>query len=136
MDIANRKEPVVLFLGDLFIFYLSLWLTLLLRYGALPDREVWGAHFLPFSIIFGLSVLVFFIAGLYEKHTLIFKSRLPSTILNAVFVNSALAVLLFYFLPGFGITPKTNLFLYLIISFGLISIWRFYGPALVGLRKK
>src|SRR5260221_8362204 len=116
MDITNRKEPIILFIGDLLFFYLSLWLTLLLRYGEVTFDGAWESHFLPFSILFILWVLVFFIAGLYEKHTLIFKSRLPTTILNAAVANSALAVLFFYFIPQFGITPKTTLFLYLIIS--------------------
>jgi len=136
MDIGNRKEPLVLFLGDLCIFYCSLWGALLLRYGGLPSAETWQTHLAPFSILFAASIIVFFIAGLYEKHTLLFKSRLPATILNAVVANSVVAVLFFYFLPGFGITPKTNLFLYLIISFGLITAWRYYGPAILGLRKK
>ena len=78
----------------------------------------------------------FFIAGLYEKHTLILKSRLPAIILNTQIINSVIAVLFFYFIPYFGITPKTNLFLYLLISFAFILGWRILGVPVLGFRKR
>jgi len=70
--------------------------------------------------------VVFFIAGLYEKHTLILKNRIGNTILNSQLVASFLSVLFFYLIPYFGITPKTNLFIFLIISLFLIYLWRQY----------
>ncbi|KKT75377.1 MAG: sugar transferase [Parcubacteria group bacterium GW2011_GWB1_44_7] len=132
----GKREALILLAGDIVIFALSLWLALFFRYGELPNGTVYGSHLTPFLLVFTLSVLVFFIAGLYEKHTVILKSRLPSIILRAQLVNSFLAVLFFYLAPYFGITPKTNLFIYLVISFGLILLWRLYGLALFGFRKK
>ena len=120
----QRFEATVLFIGDLFVFYVSLWLTLSFRYFALPDQSLWSRHAAPFTILFVVWVLVFFIAGLYEKHTSLLKSRLPSVVLNAQIVNGFLAVLFFFLIPYFGITPKTTLFIYLIISFVLILVWR------------
>ena len=59
------------------------------------------------------------------KNTLYFlRSKLPGAILNTQVANSFVAVLFFYLVPFFGITPKTNLFIYLIISFGLVLVWR------------
>ena len=84
------------------------------------------SHFVPFSIIFAVSVLVFFIAGLYEKHTVILKSRLPNLIFRAELINSIIAVLFFYFIPYFGISPKISLFIYVIVSFVLVFLWRLY----------
>jgi len=75
---------------------------------------------------------VFFIAGLYEKHTTILKNRLPSIILNTQIVNSIVAILFFYLIPYFGITPKTILFIYLVVSFALILWWRRYLFMLIG----
>ncbi|HEY4496103.1 MAG TPA: exopolysaccharide biosynthesis polyprenyl glycosylphosphotransferase [Candidatus Paceibacterota bacterium] len=132
----GKRESLILLLGDIAIFILSLWLALFFRYGELPSSAVYSSHLVPFLFVFVLSVLVFFIAGLYEKHTVILKIRLPSIILRAQLANSALAVLFFYLVPYFGITPKTNLFVYLVISFGLILLWRLYGLALFGFRKK
>lgn len=127
MTISGKKETLVLFLGDILLLYFSLWSALALRYWSLPSASAWDLHFWPFTLIIGVWVLVFFISGLYEKHTLILKSRLPVTVFNTQIVNSFIAVLFFYFIPYFGITPKTNLFIYLIISFGLTLLWRIYG---------
>lgn len=128
---SSKKETFTLFLGDVLILYFSLWVALFVRELKMPTAEIWSLHFLPFSILIAVWVLVFFISGIYEKHTLILKSRLPSTVFNAQIANSFIAVLFFYFIPYFGIAPKTNLFIYLIISFGLILIWRIYGDRIL-----
>lgn len=127
MTISGKKETIVLFLGDIVLLYFSLWLALALREWGISSGYSWEMHFWPFTIIIGVWVLVFFISGLYEKHTLILKSRLPSTVFNAQIANSFIAVLFFYFIPYFGIAPKTNLFIYLIISSSFIILWRVYG---------
>jgi len=121
---VNKREAATLFAGDIVIFYISLWLMLLVRYVRAPGDELVVSHIAPFSILFIAWLIVFFIAGLYEKHTIILKGKLPTVIFNAQVVNSALAVLFFYLIPYFGITPKTNLFIYLVISFGLVVLWR------------
>jgi len=136
MSVANKKESWVLFVGDILFFFMALWLTLFVRYGSTPDSFLWAEHLLPFSILFAVWALVFFIAGLYEKHTLILKSRLPSVILRAQVINSVIAVLFFYFIPYFGITPKTNLFIDLVFSFGLIYLWRVYLISFLGFKKR
>ena len=130
-DLA-KKEALILFIGDLFFFVFSLWLSLYLRFATIPDFQTFVKHFVPFSILFVLWVLVYFIAGLYEKHTLILKSKLPSIVFNAQVVNSILAIIFFYAIPVFGITPKTILFIYLFISFICILFWRLYNNSLFG----
>lgn len=127
MIISGKKETLALFLGDVLLLYFSLWSALALREWGLPSNSYWDLHFWPFTIIIGVWIIVFFVSGLYEKHTLILKSRLPSTVFNAQIANSFIAVLFFYFIPYFGIAPKTNLFVYLIVSFGLVLLWRIYG---------
>jgi exopolysaccharide biosynthesis polyprenyl glycosylphosphotransferase len=109
---------------------------LFIRYQDLPSRELVNAHSVPFAILFGVWVIVFFIAGLYEKHTTILKGKLPTVIFNAQIINSVLAVAFFYFIPSFGITPKINLFIYLALSFLLVLYWRLYGYGLFGTRYK
>jgi len=136
MSISNKKEALVLFLGDMGFFLIALWLTLLIRYGNTLDDMLWMGHFVPFSFLFAIWALVFFIAGLYEKHTLILRGRLPSIILRAQIINSGIAVLFFYFIPYFGITPKTNLFIDLFLSFGLIYFWRVYFFSFLGFKKR
>jgi len=124
MALMPRWEYLVLFAGDVLVFVVSLWATLALRYLAFPQWEIFLRHLVPFSLLFIAWVAVFFLAGLYGKHTRLFRSRLPSTILLTQMVNVFLAALFFFFLPIFGLAPKTILFLYLAVSFGLVYFWR------------
>ncbi len=132
MSLLKRKEPLVLLAGDLLFFLVALWLSLLLRNLEIPSRALFFTHLVPFSLLFVAWVLVFYIAGLYEKHTTILKSRLPSILARTQLTNSALAVIFFYFVPFFVITPKTILFIYLFVSFAIILSWRMYGYFLIG----
>lgn len=136
MNTSRKKETTLLFLVDVAILYASLWLTLALRYSEAPSSNIWNVHFWPFTLIVAVWLLVYFISGLYEKHTLLIKSRLPSTVFNAQLANSFIAVLFFYFIPYFRIAPKTNLFIYLVISFCLVLSWRIYGDKLFSGGKK
>ncbi len=117
----------MLFLGDVIAFSLALWVTLFVRLWTFPSIALLQSFILPFSILFVVWVLAFFIAGLYEKHTSILRNKIPGIILNAHIVNMVIAFLFFYFVPIFGIAPKTTLIIYLFVSFGFVVIWRLYG---------
>lgn len=127
MNPLKRKEPLILLLGDVSFLMLSLWLSLFLRSFELPSKELFLTHLSPFGVLFVIWLAVFYIAGLYEKRTLILRSRLPGLIFNTQAVNSIIGVVFFYFIPYFGITPKTVLFIYLIVSFIMMIVWRVYG---------
>ena len=136
MRIMHRAEAVFLFLGDIAVFYLSLFLVLLARYGLPFDQRIIILHFLPFSILFVFWILGFFIAGLYEQHTLLFQKRLPYRLLKSVLANAVVTALFFYFFPGFLITPRINLILYLIVSSALLLVWRLYGFSFFSAQEK
>ena len=117
----KQKEPLILFLGDVALFYLALWLSLTIRYQDIPSREIWGAHLAPFSILFVVWVCIFFIAGLYEKHTLVLKSRLPAIIFYAHAIGSAIAVS-FFISFRFSVSRRKRIFLFFLFSrFSLFS---------------
>ncbi len=122
----GRKAILLLFFGDLAVFAASLWVTLLVRYGQLPDQATLSGHIGPFSILFGVWLLIFYMAGLYGKRIVLFKSRLWGAILRVQLLNIILAALFFFFVPGIGIAPKTNLVLYLFISLAAIFAWRLW----------
>ncbi len=136
MSILNRKESLILGLGDIVLFVFALWLMLVFRYGNDLNSDIFYTHLAPFSLLFVVWLFVFFIAGLYEKHTLLLRSRLPGVLLQAVSVNSFIAVIFFYFIPYFGIAPKINLFICLLLSFAFILSWRIYGYRLLTIRRK
>ena len=125
MTTAFRPRTLVLFMGDMLSFILALWLSLFLRAFELPIQGVFVAHLVPFSLLFIAWVAVFFIAGLYENRSIILARRaLSATLLIAQTFNVAIAALFFFFVPLFGIAPKTLLFIYLVVSFLLVLIWR------------
>jgi exopolysaccharide biosynthesis polyprenyl glycosylphosphotransferase len=126
MAISRRREALLLFFGDIFFLSLALITTLAVRYSELPGAYYLYIHFVPFSILFLASTLVFFIAGLYEKHTLPMKSTLPASVLYAQIATMVLAAALFFFVPFFGLQPKAFLFIYLVFSTLYVSVWRIY----------
>jgi exopolysaccharide biosynthesis polyprenyl glycosylphosphotransferase len=135
MNTIHRKEPFLLFLGDICILVISLVLTLFIRYGTFPSYSVLENYIIPFSILFFLFLVVNFIAGLYEQHTLIFKNRLPVTLLNVQLVNAGIGIAFFYLIPIFSISPKFVLFIYLVLSLLLMSAWRIFLAPRIGPRK-
>ena len=125
MITAFRPRTLVLFAEDLLSFILALWLSLYLRAFEAPPQWLFVAHIEPFSLLFVAWVAVFFIAGLYENRSVILARRaLSTTLLIAQTFNIAIAALFFFFVPLFGIAPKTLLFIYLGVSFVLTLLWR------------
>ncbi len=124
MTLIPKREYILLLVGDIVVFIVSLWLTLALRYLATPSRELFTLHLVPFLFLFAAWIIVFFVAGLYGRHTRLFRSRLPATILYTQTINVVLASLFFSMIPFFGLAPKTILVLYLVVSFVLIFMWR------------
>ena len=128
MNPLSRLKQVISVLGDVAMLYLALILTLYIRYGDLFYAQLIDYHVEPFTIIFAIWIIIFYIAGLYDlrtlKNGLEFETRFWYTLL----LNSAVAVLTFYVVPAFLITPKTNLVIFLFIFIGLNYIWRqFYN---------
>lgn len=121
----RTRELFILILGDVAGFSLALWLTLLLRYLEWPTEERLDAHLGPFLLLASLWIVVFYIAGLYDKHTVMLKKLLFARIINTQIFNIILAAVLFLAFP-FGIAPKTNLVIYLFVSIALIMVWRLY----------
>lgn len=136
MIISNKKQTFFLLVGDLFIFALSLWISLALRGGENSLWETFLQHLVPFSFIFVAWIITFFIAGLYDKYTTILKDSMSGTIFNTQLINSAIAIAFFYLIPYFGIAPKTILFIDLVITFVLVYAWRIYSHSFLGTKRK
>lgn len=136
MTVLNGKDSMVLGLGDIIAFSFALFSTLILRYQSLPETSVLLTHFSAFSFIFVFWIIIFFIAGLYEKQTIVLKGRLPQLVLKAQATNSLIAIAFFYFVPYFGIAPKINLFIDLVFSFLFILIWRLSNDKIFFFRQR
>ncbi len=131
-----KFKTFVIFIGDIVILYGSLVLALLIRYGAENNFSVFSSnltnHLAPFSLIFAVWVIVFYLTDLYDprnfKNNINFFKNFGLTLL----INGFLAVLFFYLIPIYGITPKTNLLIFLIIFGVLSSLWRYIFNYLSG----
>ncbi|MEI7719602.1 MAG: sugar transferase [bacterium] len=138
MTHAFRPRTPILFLGDLLCLVFSLWVSLFVRTFEVPSMEVFLAHLYPFSFLFVVWILIFFIAGLYESRSILLARRaLSSTLLIAQGVNFSIAAIFFFFIPLsiFGIAPKTLLLVYLCISFLCVLLWRSFLFPRLGLQK-
>ncbi len=111
--------------GDIIAFIGALFVTLALRYGEWPREEIFFEHLGPFAILSVLWAMIFFISGLYDTQVALFRKRLPDLILKVQVINTLLAALFFFLFPV-GITPKTTLALYLVVSTSLIVLWRLF----------
>jgi lipopolysaccharide/colanic/teichoic acid biosynthesis glycosyltransferase len=119
----RTRELLLLIIGDILCFIAALWMMLTLRYLEWPTAERIDAHFGPFLTLTAVWIFIFYVAGLYDKHTVFLKSTLLSRIINTQLVNTLVAALLFIIIP-FGIAPRVNLVIYMLISIALIAIWR------------
>jgi lipopolysaccharide/colanic/teichoic acid biosynthesis glycosyltransferase len=124
MTLIPKREYLLLLIGDVAVFTISLWVTLALRFLEFPSWQLFNEHLFPFTFLFVAWLGAFFLAGLYGRYTRIFRRQLSVTILYTQIVNMIIAALFFFLVPMFGITPKTILLLYLGVSSGLIFLWR------------
>lgn len=124
MTLVPRRDYLLLLVGDIAVFALSLWLALLVRNLEIPEAQTLWLHILPFFILFIVWSFTYFLAGLYGRGMRLFRSRMLSTIVYAQLINVVIAALFFFFIPLFTIAPKTVLLLYLLVSSPLIILWR------------
>ena len=109
MTLGGKKGALLLWLGDLAFFTVALWLTLLVRYGQWPSGKIFWLHLVPFSFIFLVWTVIFFISDLYRRQSMLLAQSLAPLVLRAQIINSLIAGLFFYLIPYFqkiGLTPR------------------------------
>jgi exopolysaccharide biosynthesis polyprenyl glycosylphosphotransferase len=121
----NFKSLITL-LGDIAILYVSLALTLFIRYGSDYFLISFRNHLKPFSLIFIIWLIVFYLANLYKNESLRIDLTMARSFVLTVSINVVVSIILFYlFVPFFKLTPKTNLGIFAVV-FGLLALgWRF-----------
>jgi exopolysaccharide biosynthesis polyprenyl glycosylphosphotransferase len=126
-----KIKKIILLLGDLGILYLSLYLTLLIREGGQISTQAWQAHLAPFTIIYLAWIAVFFINDLYNLNIAQDTQRFTRKFVQALAINVLIAVGFFYIVPFFGIAPKTNLAIDIVIFVILAYGWRMIFNAVI-----
>ncbi|NMC51679.1 sugar transferase [Candidatus Kuenenbacteria bacterium] len=131
ISVASKIKRLVLFIGDIIILYFSLWLTLFLRFQKAVDNETWAKHWLPFSLVFLLWIVIFFINKLYDLETARNNFRFYALMIKNI-IWCAMIGFAFFYITTTGITPKTILVLDIIIFGTLIIAWRrFFNTIIV-----
>ncbi|MCL5733949.1 MAG: exopolysaccharide biosynthesis polyprenyl glycosylphosphotransferase [Patescibacteria group bacterium] len=128
MNIISKIRFWLLLLGDILMLYISLIAALFVRYDINFYDELIRYHLIPFSIIFAVWIIIFYIAGLYNPVKLRNNREFLKILFFSMAVNAFLSVSFFYLIPSFHIAPKTNLFLFIIIFSIIEFLWRrFYN---------
>ena len=107
------------------ILYGALLLTLIFRYGLNYFGESFYAHLKPFSLIFVIWLVTFYLADLYKEKQLKISPATIQVFILAIIISVVSSVILFYLFPSFfKMTPKTNLAIFALV-FGILNIgWR------------
>ncbi len=105
---------ITLFFLDIFLLFAALVAMLAIRYHHELSRQ-FHLHLVPFGIIFALWLLIFYIAGLYDKYTFRNTPYFYSNFSRVILAVGAISASFFYLIPFFGITPKTNLLLFIVV---------------------
>ncbi len=122
-NILNLRKFFLL-TGDIFLLYFSLLAALFFGFW---NNFSWGIfldHLLPFTILYLLWLIIFYIFGFYDLELLKTPFSFYARVLTGLGFSLALGITFFYLVPFFGITPKTNLILNIVIFGILISGWR------------
>ena len=129
MTKLNTLKIIILFIGDLLLFWAALVFNLYARYyyGRIdPEWHLINLHFVPFSIVFIIWLVIFGASGLYELRFTQNTKRFFYRLLRAVTTNVVLAIIIFYLiLPFTEIEPRRNLFIIASLSTLLIAGWRY-----------
>ncbi|MFH1255389.1 MAG: sugar transferase [bacterium] len=127
----NKFKKLILLGGDIAILYLSLYLALKIRYGGEYGYAAWSTHFWPFTAIFMIWLIIFYIGNLYNLNLAVNNLKFFHSSGRAIAVSSLASLAFFYLTPGIGIAPKTNLLIYIIIFAIIFLLWRhFYNWSL------
>src|SRR5579862_8425303 len=121
---GNNLKVFFLFIGDVVALYAALFLALIIRYQNGYFDQFVNVHAIPFMVIFIFWILIFYIAGLYDLRRLRNNLDFIKTLWLAIVTSVIVSILIFYAVPGFGIAPKTNLFIFAIVFVVIETLWR------------
>ena len=124
MDTVVKLKKFIILFGDILVLYASLFATLLIRFGGLEKKWV-ELHVLPFTFLFGVWLVVFYVGGLYDFRLLKPGAEFLKRAGVVLLIAGLLSVLFFYFVPFLLITPKVSLFIFLAIFAVVGYFWRY-----------
>ncbi len=122
MKSGYRLQQILLLLGDLGTYLLALWFGLFIRHLALPTADRYIEHLPLFGSLFVGWVIINYINGLYDLGRFTERSHYRRLFESAAFFFLISALTLYAADPG--LTPKTILFLTVLVGYCLSTAWR------------
>ena len=120
----NQFKKILLLAGDIIFLYVSLYIVLMIRYLTVPGEELWDKHFLPFTFIFLIWLIIFFIYDLYRLQLASQRTKFYKNSVQAFFTAGLISIIYFYISPHTNITPKTNLVVFIAVFALVFLLWR------------
>lgn len=113
--------------GDILLLFGALLATLFLRYGASGWQTAFANHIGPFSLVFIIWIIVFYISDAYLPESFSFSLKTIRHLTVATAVGFILAITLFYIWGTFfQLTPKSNLIIFTLLFTTFDFAWRFF----------
>ena len=129
---TNKIKQFILLLGDIAALFVSLYLTLLIRYQEKPDSELMESHLLPFTGIFLIWIFALYIFNLYNLNRAAANAKFFQSVAKADIFAGLLSAAFFYLNPLISIAPKRNLIIYILVFSLIFFIWRNLYNLLIG----
>lgn len=120
----NNTKKLFLFVGDIAILYLSLYLTLKLRYFGSLEPGMFKLHLEPFTVLFFFWIVIFYIFNLYNLNLAVNNFRYYQTLMKILAITGLISVAFFYLVPQINIAPKRNLIIFILVFAIVFSLWR------------
>jgi len=115
---------ILAFLGDIGLFYLSLLLTLLIRYQTSFDQYVWQLHWPAFTGLLIFWLIIFYSFSLYDLTLIKRAMEFYNNYFKASVLNVAIGIIYFYVISHAAeISPKTNLAIMIVIFSAFYFLW-------------
>ncbi len=119
----QEAKRIIVFLGDLGTLVISFFATLIISYPRELSEQA-QIHAYPFLILYFTWIIILYVFNLYEPNNIKPGIEVAKTIGWSLFTCLTIGIIFFYFIPLYGISPKTNLLINLGIFGVLFVFWR------------
>lgn len=134
MKLRYRTKQIILLFGDLFGFAFSFILAFWLRNNLFPNSVIIEQHIFLFGWLFALWIVVNYINGLYDlayiKNRFWFRRVAEAGVMSLI-----LSVIALYLIPSSTLTPKTILFLNIVLGYTISILSRMVYHRLIGYKR-
>lgn len=115
---------IFLIAGDYIALTASLAITYALRFKITKEQISFSDLSSPFSIIFVIWIVIFFVFNLYNAESINPNPRNIGRLTIAMITGGIIGIIFFYAFPKFGLAPKASLIFISIFGFVILVIWR------------